>query len=131
MCLENVFHPINVSLLSGSVADREHRKWVEKAVPLSNNPYTMEYITKRKTSKIPVMASRSLFIFFCVENEKKTCRSFANKDSRIILETEDNDTELSSIYATLYKRDYYVQMNNNGIEVGKTKERNQDTLVRN
>ena len=59
------------------------------------------------------------------------CRSFANKDSRIILETEDNDTELSSIYATLYKRDYYVQMNNNDIEVGKTKERNQDTLVRN
>ena len=59
------------------------------------------------------------------------CRSFANKDSRIILETEDTDTELSSIYATLYKRDYYVQMNNNDIEVGKTKERNQDTLVRN
>ena len=57
------------------------------------------------------------------------CRSFANKDSRIILETEDTDTELSSIYATLYKRDYYVQMNNNEFGVGKIKERSHDKLV--
>ena len=47
------------------------------------------------------------------------------------MENENTDNELPSIYATLYKRDYYVQMNNNDIEVGKTKERNQDTLVRN
>ena len=33
----------------GSIADREHRKWVEKAIPLSNNPYSMENITKRRT----------------------------------------------------------------------------------
>ena len=36
----------------GSVADREKRKWVEKAVALSNNPYTQESIdsNRRKSS---------------------------------------------------------------------------------
>ena len=46
------------------------------------------------------------------------------------MENEDTDTELSSIYATLYKRDYYVQMNNNDFEVGKIKERSRGKLVR-
>ena len=37
---------------SGTIAEREHRKWVEKAVPLSNNPYSKESLEKRlsKTS---------------------------------------------------------------------------------
>ena len=34
----------------GSVADRERRKWVEKAVSLSNNPYSKENIVRRKSS---------------------------------------------------------------------------------
>ena len=34
----------------GSVADRERRKWVEKAVCLSNNPYSKENIVRRKSS---------------------------------------------------------------------------------
>ena len=46
------------------------------------------------------------------------------------MKTEETDNGFSSIYATLYKRDYYVQMNNNDIEVGKIKERNHD-MVRN
>ena len=33
--------------LSGSFADREHRKWVEEAVVLPNNPYTTENIVRR------------------------------------------------------------------------------------
>ena len=28
-------------------ADREHRKWIEKAVPLQNNPYSKESLEKR------------------------------------------------------------------------------------
>ena len=40
--------PYNLYNLAGSLADREHRKWVEKAVPLSNNPYNMENITRRR-----------------------------------------------------------------------------------
>lgn len=36
----------------GTIADREHRKWIEKAVPLTNNPYSKESLEKRlsKTS---------------------------------------------------------------------------------
>lgn len=34
----------------GSVGERERRKWVEKAVPMSNNPYTTENIVRRKRS---------------------------------------------------------------------------------
>ena len=33
----------------GSVADREHRKWEEKAVPLSHNPYSSENIGRRRS----------------------------------------------------------------------------------
>ena len=46
------------------------------------------------------------------------------------MENEDTDNELPSIYATLYRRDYYVQMNNNEFGVGKIKERSHDKLVR-
>ena len=34
-------------LFSGTIADREHRKWIEKAVPLQNNPYSKESLEKR------------------------------------------------------------------------------------
>lgn len=35
----------------GSLADREHRKWSQSAVVMSNNPYTSENIMLRKFSK--------------------------------------------------------------------------------
>ena len=38
--------------LSGSFADREHRKWVEEAVVLPNNPYTTENIVRRLIFKL-------------------------------------------------------------------------------
>ena len=41
---------LEVSPAPGSVADRERRKWVEKAVCLSNNPYSKENIVRRKSS---------------------------------------------------------------------------------
>ena len=31
----------------GTIADREHRKWTEKAVALRNNPYSKESLEKR------------------------------------------------------------------------------------
>ena len=40
--------PHDVSI-PGSLADREHRKWEEKTVPLSHNPYSMENIGRRRT----------------------------------------------------------------------------------
>ena len=43
---ENILTCFNHSI-SGSQADREHRKWEEKAVSMTNNPYSMENIVKR------------------------------------------------------------------------------------
>ena len=40
----------NAQVTQSSVGDRERRKWVENAVPMSNNPYTKENIVRRKRS---------------------------------------------------------------------------------
>jgi hypothetical protein len=40
----------------GTIADREHRKWTEKAIPLTNNPYSRENI-ERRLSKNSVISS--------------------------------------------------------------------------
>ena len=42
---------ICINLNSGSLADREHRKWLENAVPMPNNPYTTENVILRKFSR--------------------------------------------------------------------------------
>ena len=36
---------------SGSLADREHRKWSQPDVVMAHNPYTHENAAKRKISK--------------------------------------------------------------------------------
>ncbi|KAG1697694.1 Myosin light chain kinase, smooth muscle [Nymphon striatum] len=36
----------------GTVADREHKKWLQADVPMPNNPYTPENVAKRKNSLI-------------------------------------------------------------------------------
>ena len=43
------FHTLLFShtICIGTIADREHRKWIEKAVPLQNNPYSKESLEKR------------------------------------------------------------------------------------
>ena len=53
---------------SGTIADREHRKWIEKAVPLSHNPYSKESLEKRLSrasvdSGTSTMQSRSVLYF--------------------------------------------------------------------
>ena len=42
----------NLCIPTGSLADREHRKWVENALALSNNPYSMENLTRRRTMSL-------------------------------------------------------------------------------
>ena len=37
--------------MTGSIAEREHRKWSESAVAMPNNPYTQEKAWERKISK--------------------------------------------------------------------------------
>ena len=40
----------DAQVTQSSVGDRERRKWVENAAPMSNNPYTKENIVRRKRS---------------------------------------------------------------------------------
>ena len=42
---------ITVLVTSGSLADREHRKWSQPDVVMAHNPYTQENAVKRKISK--------------------------------------------------------------------------------
>ena len=51
--IENSTSPAEVdpAPAPGSLADREHRKWVEAAVSLRNNPYSKENIDKRRISR--------------------------------------------------------------------------------
>ena len=50
LCLQTGDTDTDTMQSQGSVGDRERRKWVEKAVPLSNNPYSKENIVRRKSS---------------------------------------------------------------------------------
>jgi len=94
-------HDLDHASAPGSIADREHRKWVEKAIPLSNNPYSMENITKRRT--MSQLGEESIV----------SLRSLSEAETALSVEEKEEDSALSSIYASLYNRDYYVQMNNN------------------
>ena len=40
-------------------------------------------------------------------------RSLSEAETALSVEEKEEDSALSSIYASLYKRDYYVQMNKN------------------
>ena len=42
---------ITVLVTSGSLADREHRKWSQPDVVMAHNPYTQENAVRRKISK--------------------------------------------------------------------------------
>ena len=48
----NIFQrPSFTDLMTGSIAEREHRKWSESAVAMPNNPYTQEKVWERKISR--------------------------------------------------------------------------------
>ena len=40
-------------------------------------------------------------------------RSLSEAETALSVEEKEEDSALSFIYASLYKRDYYIQMNNN------------------
>jgi hypothetical protein len=50
--------------------------------------------------------TRLSYIFFHL-------RSLSEAEKALSVEEKEEDSALSSIYASLYKRDYYVQMNQN------------------
>ena len=48
-------------------------------------------------------------------------RSLSEAETALSVEEKEEDSALSSIYASLYKRDYYVQMNKNNSTYEATK----------
>ncbi|GBL78044.1 Rab effector MyRIP [Araneus ventricosus] len=85
----------------GSIAEREHKKWLN-AVPLKNNPYSAENISKRSSfSKNAIM--------------KEPISSFEEFERRLSASSETSEPAVNkvncgpkSIDSELYKRDYYV-----------------------
>lgn len=108
----------NISLFLGTIADREHRKWTEKAIPLQNNPYTKESIEKR-LQRISGDASNRRGQKPVIDNVKsgRDVIVDGNEPSRI-------DCGLKIVDPSLYRRDYYVNSNGrnqdafNGSEIG-------------
>ena len=102
-----------ISFLLGTIADREHRKWTEKAIPLQNNPYTKESIEKR-LQRISGDASNRRGQKAVIDNVTSGREVIVdrNEPSRI-------DCGLKNVDPSLYRRDYYV--NSNG--------RNQDAFI--
>jgi len=90
----------------GSLADREHRKWVEKAVTLDNNPYTTENIVKRRLSR-----SNS---FNAPNHLSSTESNTTTRGSGYSDHARKIDCGLRSVNAARYNRDYFI--NKNGSE---------------
>ncbi|XP_054714691.1 uncharacterized protein LOC129224286 [Uloborus diversus] len=83
----------------GTIAEREHKKWLN-AVPLKNNPYSAENISKRSSK-------RSIL--------KEPISSFEEFQRKLSVSSETSETSLNkvncgpkSIDSELYKRDYYI-----------------------
>ncbi|XP_076313406.1 uncharacterized protein LOC143226386 isoform X3 [Tachypleus tridentatus] len=87
----------------GTIAEREHKKWMN-AVPLANNPYTAENLSKRMNRKVSEAV---------VPNRPMTFQDF---EKQLVVEEKPlNDGVTSSDCfsspddrCSQYKRDYYV-----------------------
>ena len=103
--LVNVHYINNISFFLGTIADREHRKWTEKAIPLQNNPYTKESIEKR-LQRISGDDSNRRGQKAVIDNVKSGREVIVdgNEPSRI-------DCGLKNVDPSLYRRDYYVNSN--------------------
>ena len=89
-----------VTVLTGSLADREHRKWLESAVVLHNNPYSEESITRRQTELC------SSFL--------ETPRLHAGRRSDVTTSEQQQKIYcgLRSVNADRYNRDYFINNKN-------------------
>ncbi|XP_071744847.1 uncharacterized protein [Lepeophtheirus salmonis] len=88
----------------GSIADREHRKWVELAVNMPNNPYSKESIEKRQSLKSLGRNSDGSFMPKLTIDSIQEVQNADNAPSRIYC-------GLKSVDDSLYRRDYYINKN--------------------
>ena len=87
--------------MSGSLADREHRKWRESAVVLNNNPYTEENITRRQTELCSSFLDPSR-----LQAGRKTVVATTSEQQQKIY------CGLRSVAAERYNRDYFINNKN-------------------
>lgn len=87
----------------GTIADREHRKWIEEAVPLQNNPYSKESIEKR-LSKNSIDANRHSSVM--AESVNSTTDNDLVVNSPEMPRKIDCGPKIANLRR--YWRDYYV-----------------------
>ena len=101
----------------GSIADREHRKWTEKAIPLQNNPYTKESIEKRLqriSGDVNSGRSQKPALVHDTSVEKGTSGKTIKSGRDIVVDPNEPrriDCGLKNVDPSLYRRDYYVNSN--------------------
>ena len=78
-------------IMAGSLADREHRKWLESAVVLTNNPYSEENINRRQ---IELCSS-------FLDNPRPQAGRRSEQQQKIYC-------GLRSVNADRYNRDYFI-----------------------
>ena len=101
--------------ISGTIADREHRKWTEKAIPLQNNPYTKESI-ERRLQRIGGAANGGAIKKSALGHDsdvEQSSNEISTKKDLVVnsMEPSKIDCGLKSYDPSLYRRDYYVNSN--------------------
>ena len=102
-------------IISGTIADREHRKWTEKAIPFQNNPYTKESI-ERRLQRISGEANGGAINKSALghDSDVEQCSNeISTKKDLVVnsMEPSKIDCGLKSYDPSLYRRDYYVNSN--------------------
>ena len=90
----------SVTVMTGSLADREHRKWIESAVVLNNNPYSEENITRRQ-----IELCSSFFDNPRLPAGRRTDVATSEHQHKIYC-------GLRSVNADRYNRDYFINNKN-------------------
>ena len=83
--------------MAGSLADREHRKWIESAVVLNNNPYSEQNITRRQ-------------IELCSSFLHNPRLQTSSRRSKVATSEQQQKIYcgLRSVNADRYNRDYFI-----------------------
>lgn len=92
---------LNLFCFTGTIAEREHKKWLN-AVPLKNNPYSAENISKRSPFSKKAVLNEHISSF--EEFERKLSVSSVSSEPPL----NKLNCGPKSIDSELYKRDYYI-----------------------
>jgi hypothetical protein len=105
----------------GTIADREHRKWIEKAVPLQNNPYSKESLEKRLSRTSVDSGTSTLQSSVLTENQGGRTNDLIIASPEIPRKI-DCGPKLANLRR--YWRDYYVEPSRSSISSGEASEDN-------